>query len=81
MSRGRKLDLADAPMKRLVSLAATAQAKRAEILELAGMACAEMYRRGLKWPEIEKLTGVPLQTAHRWAKPYMADESAEDTSG
>ena len=70
-------DLSAADQARLVEGVKWAESAARNGAEWSGRFIAELRSRGVKWPQLVKLTGVPQTTLYRHAKPYLPCTEAE----
>lgn len=66
-------DFSDLPTEQILeALRMVRQRKKIE-----GRAAAELFRRGMKWPEIARELGVENSTPQKWAREYRKDNSPD----
>lgn len=61
----------------LVAAAVEAWRRRQVNTEAGAAVLAALAGAGLSYRDIERLTGIPSSTAHRWARPPGADTDDE----
>jgi uncharacterized protein YerC len=64
----------------LIKAAKEAMRRREQNTYDGGAVIAAMLEDGMSYREIERATGIPVATAHRWATPPERAEASEDVS-